>query len=432
MVAWALKEANKAGIELDAHVLDLSGNYLSNEFNRTGTDTVGRAAVLHALAVLDKASFEQVNSLNRGRQSLNDFALAYLALTFGELNRANLAGEVLDILATRAKSEVVAPGSQPRTYWEGRDGGPWLQGRVDATALVALAFARNRPSSAPFEPAVAWLLGHRAGLGWSSPKAKGAAVAAIAASKGKAGASTDRYRLVVAVNGTEVERLEILGSTTSQTIAVPRKALKASGPNAIRFLIEGRGTYGYAATLTGFARDFSPEQKRDGKPVVVADRSYLPAAPELDGKTLPTGFNSVINPTTFVNKVSEVTRGGRIKVELDLFRESRPGVPQWEREFLIVEETLPAGTTLVEGSVTTTASSYTVGDGVITFAFAPEVYGSQIKYELAGYLPGEYRALPTKLRNAYDPNQVHLGPVGTLKVLGPRRGGDRPLPSHAR
>jgi len=415
-VAWSLREASKAGVNVDSVIIDRVGGYLANEFNRTGNDLGGRATVLHALAVLGLANFEQANTLNRGRQNLGDVPLAYLAMTFGLLDRPSLAGEALDLLAARAKSEAVGPGEKPQTYWDGKNGGPWNRGRADTTALAALAFARVRPRSPELEPAVAWLLAHRSGLGWTPHKAKGPAVAAIAASKGKAGEADDRYRLVVTVNDSEVARLDVQGPTESRVIAVDRKILKVGAPNAIRFKLEGRGTFGYAATLTGFARDFAHEQKPDGKPFAITKRDYLPGAPELDGKALPTGFSKVVNPTTFVNKATEVGRGGRVQVEIDFAETYRPG-PIWERDFLIVEETLPSGATLVEGSVRTNAGSYTSGDGTLTFAFGPDNGPPQIRYEVAGYLPGQYRALPTKIRNAYEPGVVHLGPVGSLKVL---------------
>ena len=84
---------------------------------------------------------------------------------------------------------------------------------------------------------------------------------------------------------------------------------------------------------------------------------------------------------------------------------------------MVVEETLPAGTTLIEGSVQTNAASYVLADNVLTFYFAPETLPSQIRYDISGYLPGRYRALPTKIRGAYDPGVTHMGPAGDLQVL---------------
>ena len=40
-------------------------------------------------------------------------------------------------------------------------------------------------------------------------------------------------------------------------------------------------------------------------------RVYLPAAPELDGKTLPVGFGVAVNATEFENLASQVALGGK-------------------------------------------------------------------------------------------------------------------------
>jgi len=218
----------------------------------------------------------------------------------------------------------------------------------------------------------------------------------------KAGAAEDRYRLVVTVNDAEVYRADVVGSPEGKTVLVPRKSLKVGDANRVRFHIEGRGTYGYSVAMTGFARDFAPEQKRDGKRFRIQERSYLPADPELDGKALPTGFSVAINPSTFTNKVTQVAQGGRAKVRIVPAVDGPLTPDSRDREFLVVEETLPAGSTLIEGSVQTSASSYNLADGVLTFYFSPESGFGPISYEISGYLPGRYRALPTKIRRAYD------------------------------
>jgi alpha-2-macroglobulin len=418
-VTFALASARSVGLLADPSVADRSTNYLTREFIRAGNDYEARAALLHALAAFDKASFEQANSLNRIRQNLPDVALAYLALTLAKLDRLSLAGEVLDVLGPRAKTESAGVGKKPRKYWEGKEQGPFHRGAVETTALAALAFAKARPQSPDLDAACEWLLAHRLGNGWNPEKAKGAAVAALTSFYGKAGLAEDRYRLVVTVNDAEVYRAEVIGSPEGKAVLVPRKAIKLGDANRVRFQIEGRGTFGYAVSLTGFARDFTPEQKQDGKRFTIQNRSYLPADPELDGKALPTGFSVAINPTTFTNKITQVAQGGRAKVRIFPSLRTFSGQPAWEREFLVVEETLPAGSTLIEGSVQTSAGSFTLADNVLTFYFSPENGVGMIQYEVSGYLPGRYRALPTRIYAAYDPGQVHLGQPGDLQVLTP-------------
>ena len=417
--AIALQGARGVGLLADPSVVDRAVPYLTAEFARAGNDQEARAALLHALAALGKTNFEQANTLFRLRNGLPDAALAHLALALARLDRVGLAGEVLDVLAPRAKVEAVGIGQKPRKYWEGVNQGPYHRGSVETTALVAMAYARVRPQAEEFAAATGWLLAHRLGDGWNPPKARGPAVAALAAFYGKAGAADDRYRLVVRVNDAEVYRADVVGQGEGKTLIVPRKVLKVGDANRVRFHIEGRGTYGYSVALTGFARDFAPEQKREGKRFRIQDRSYLPADPELDGKPLPTGFTVAINPTTFLNKVTQVAQGGKAKVRITPGFDAQAYQGGEGRTFLVVEETLPAGTTLIEGSVKTSATSFTSGDGVLTFYFGPESGLGSIEYEVSGYLPGRYRALPTKIRAAYDPGSVHLGEAGELTVLSP-------------
>jgi hypothetical protein len=105
-------------------------------------------------------------------------------------------------------------------------------------------------------------------------------------------------------------------------------------------------------------------------------------------------------------------------VAINAGRSQRTGQPAWEQDFLILEEHLPEGTTLIEGSVQTSASTYTLADGLLTFYFPPDQYPNA-RYEVFGYLPGQYRSLPPRLRSAYDPGRMHLGPEESLRVLEP-------------
>ena len=419
-VVWALASAEPLGLLSDPKALEKATNYLTQEYVRVGAgDHETRAMLLHALSTRGKASFETANSLNRVRQGLPDAALAYLALTFVNLDRAPLAGEILDILGPRGKSEAGAPGDRPRKFWGGAGPSPWSRSQAETTSLVALAYAQARPQSNDLAAAVDWLLAHRQGFGWQPHKAKGPALAALAAYYGRAQGAEDRYDLVVLVNDTEVYRQRIVGATEGKAVLVPRKALKSGDRNRVRFEIEGRGTYGYSVTLTGFTRDLKPDQNFANRSAVINHRVYLPAEPELDGKTLPTGFGVTVNPTTFQNHVSQVAVGGRARVEIVASLVQPGNRPEWERDFYVIEEHLPAGATLIEGSVQTTASSHTIADGVLTFFFSPEQWPGAIHYDVHGYLPGHYRVLPASIRSAYDPSRSHLGTAGDLQVLSP-------------
>ncbi|MFO0952538.1 MAG: hypothetical protein U0835_15600, partial [Isosphaeraceae bacterium] len=419
-VVWALASAEPLGLLSDPKTLDRACAYLTQEYARLGAgDHETRAAILHALSTRGKASFETANSLNRLRQGLSDPALAYLALTFANLDRKPLAGEILDLLGPRGKVETAAPGGKTRRWWGGSGVSPWNRSAAETTALVALAYAQARPQAPELEGAVEWLLAHRIGFGWQPHKAKGPALAALCGYYGRAQAADDRYDLTVMVNDTEVYKTRVIGTNEGKAVLVPRDALKPGDRNRVRFEIEGRGTFGYSVTLTGFTRDFGPDQNRANRTAVLDRRVVTPAAPELDGKVLPVGFGVAVNAQGFENLATQVGLGGRARVRIDSYRVRPSGQPEWEQDFLIVEEHLPAGTTMIDGSVQSSASSYTLVDNVLTFYFAPNQWPSPIHYDVYGYLPGKYRALPASIRSAYEPGRSHLGPEGALRVLSP-------------
>jgi TolA-binding protein len=416
---WALAEAEKLGLVPDPAALERGTNYLTMVFPQVDAGNQdARAFVLHALSVRGKASFEWANALNRERQGLSDAALAYLALTFGNLNRASLGAEVLDVLGPRAKSETPRPGDRPLVYWDGRGRNPHVATATEATALAALAYARVRPNDEKLEAAIRWLDAHRTGLGWQPHKAKGPALAALASYHGRARAAEDRYRLVVTVNDQEVHRIDVQGAAEGAVITVPIEKIKAGGPNRVHFDLEGRGTYGYAVTLTGFTRDFGPDQVADQKPFGIHRRAYWAPEPTLDGRPLPVGFGVAINPQTYENVSTQIAPGTRIGISVEAWRNQPAGQPAWERDEVVLEEYLPAGTSLVEGSVVSQASRYEVRDGVLRLYFAPDQWPG-VRYEVFGRLTGQYRALPPAIRSLSEPTRLHLGQPGDLAVLAP-------------
>ncbi len=416
-VFWALASAERLGLLSDPRVLDQGVSHLNQEFARlSASDWDTRAAMLHALSTRRSASFEAANSLNRGRNDLSDSALAYLALTFANLDRPTMAAELIGILGPRAKSEPTAPGRSARLYWDRAGRPPFARSVPEITALVTLAYARVKPDAQELDRAVDWLTAHRVGDGWLPQKAKGPALAALASYYERARGAEDRYRLTVTVNEAQVAGLDVQGPTEGKVIAVPRAAIKVGQPNRIRFAMEGRGRFGYAAILSGFTREFGPDQARANRVAWVERRAYYPAAPELDGKTLPVGFSAAIDPTHFENLASQVGLGGRARVSVTVYRNVPWNTPEWERDFLVVQEHLPAGTTMIEGSVNTQASSFELADGVLTLYFPPGVNPGVTTYDVFGYIPGQYRALPASVRSAYEPGRFHLGLPADFRV----------------
>ncbi len=279
-VLWALASAERLGLLSDAKVLDQAVAHVNQEYARlSASDSDTRAAMLHALSTRRAASFEAANSLNRVRNDLSDSALAYLALTFANLDRPTIAGELIGILGPRAKTEATAPGRPSRLYWDHAGRQPFARSAAEVTALVTLAYARVRPDAAELDRAIDWLTAHRVGEGWVPQKAKGPALAALASYYGRARGAEDRYRLTVTVNDVQVARIDVQGPTKGKAIAVPRAAVRVGQPNRIRFVVEGRGQFGYSAVLSGFTREFGPDQDRSESPRPDRPSGVLPGCP---------------------------------------------------------------------------------------------------------------------------------------------------------
>lgn len=414
---WAIASAEDLGLLPDPAVCEKATAWLQAAMAGTNArDRDARAAILHALSLRKRAGFEAANSLNRERAGLSNAALAHLALTFANLGRPELAAEALAILGPKAKAEAPAPGLTPRLYWEGSGQSAGVRSTAETTALAALAFARIRPGSDEAARGVAWLEAHRTGLGWNPPKARGPAVAALAAFHGKAAGGGDRYRLAITVNDRKVSEVEVAGAADALEIAVPADAVKANDANRIGFAIEGRGSFHYAVELTGFSRDFAPDQDRDRRPAIIDRRVYWPADPELDGKKLPVGFSAAVNPSTFENFATGTYLGRRARVGLTVWRNIPSETPEWDRDFLVVEEPLPAGTTLIEDSVVSSAASYTYAEGVLTFYYPPDRNPGGIQYDVYGGIPGKFRTLPASVRSVDEPGQFHVGEPGAFDV----------------
>ena len=128
-VLWALRGAWGQAAMTDPKTVDKAVAHLQGEFAKLdAADQETRAALLHALGAWGKATFEQANALNRDRQNLPDAALAYLALTFADLDRGALAGE--------GPRRPRAPG-QDGSRWPRQEGSPLL-GRGEPEALAPI------------------------------------------------------------------------------------------------------------------------------------------------------------------------------------------------------------------------------------------------------------------------------------------------------
>jgi len=431
-IVWALSLAKKAGYHVPEDTYTKSLSYLHNQAAATpNSDYESKAILLHALSAAGQGDFALANRLYRERPALSNAALVHLALAFAEMDRDPTAKELLDLLAERDLDDAASR----RVAEQGCL--PWSHSPTELRALCALGLQEVAPNATQVKELIDWLLAHRTGHRFSPDKATGPAAMALcrwfagrsglALTPGGGGVEGGlsgqalTYKLAIFVNDVQAAVLDIDETTGTQTIDVPASLLQ-EGKQRINFQITGRGRYTYQCILGGFVQ---AEKLKSTTTDWEIRRTYEPAPLEVDGREIPRGFGVLTGSySTFKNPLTQLPVGRRGLVELYVRREVSSNTPEQHLEYLVVTEPIPSGTTVIEKSVTGPFERFEVSPGAITFYIGSRRSIGTIRYELYGYLPGQYRAGPTVVRNAHRPEQLVVSEPKSLVVLPPGVQGD--------
>jgi hypothetical protein len=407
---WALALARKAAYKVADDAFDKAVGYLTSQIAATDAgDLESKAILLHALTVAGHEDFTLANRLYRSRPVLSTAALAHTALTFAAMNRNDTAKELADVLMTKNLD-------QPAIRRSAADGLlPLSSSPAELRALCALVLVAVDPTADRTREMVDWLMAHRTGHRWTPEKATGPATLALAKWFAGSRFEGEKYQLTLLVNGKEAATLQIDSSMLTQTVDVPRELI-GEGKQRIEFRLAGRGRYTYQCILGGFV----PAEKLKSTANLWECRRYHEPAPlERDGKPVPRGFDVLTGSYShFRNPLTQLPVAGRGNVELNIWRNNISGnTPDEQLEYLVVTEPIPCGATVVPDSVQGPFERYEISPGEITFYVGSRRGIGSIRYDLLGYLPGEYRSGPTVIRNAYRPDQLVVGEAKALTVL---------------
>jgi uncharacterized protein YfaS (alpha-2-macroglobulin family)/TolA-binding protein len=375
---WALSESKKQGIKINPQTMEKATAFLKSAFTLVDqNDDDSKSVILHALSTVGEADFAYANRLYRNRNDMNTPALAYTALTFVNLSRNEIGGEMLDVLVSKNIDSL----------------------DLETVALGLLATESIRPNAPTVKQYVDYLLSKRVYHGYSPYRAKGPVVSALATYYGTTQFAKSDYRLSIVVNGDKIKDIEVRSEQPSIIIPVPTKSIK-EGQNKIEFRLEGNGSYAYTATLSGFSPDIKDPKSWD-RPYVES-RKYYHAPLEYKGKQV--AYSST--------EITQLPDGARTNVSVII----KDAVTN---RYIIVNEYIPSGTILVNNSITGSYQYYEVGDGMITFYYMPGRDVRDFNYQLVSYAPGTYKMLPTVIRDAMKLGEMRIGEVDTLEVLAP-------------
>lgn len=401
---WALARAKSLGFTIENRTMELGQKYLLEAFRKVdANDNDAKAAILHALSLVGQADFANINRLHRERNTLSNPALAYAALSLVNQKRPDIAGELLDVLAQRVQR---TGDDRKLVYWTGSDKQLLLADNTQATALVTLAFARIRPQSDLLAPAVNWLTDQRGCFDWTPASARGPVLAALGEFYRSAQPVDAQYKLDVLVNGKPVTTVNVKGAAKPQLIAVPAE-LVADGKNIVELRKSGPGRFTWAATLRRFSSDLTDPKSFN---LSVNHRVYRHDELTYNGRSIGTASSS---------PVKHIEIGQRVQVWLNIYNSDYDS-------YWMITEPIPAGMTLVRDSIRSNAVRVDIADDRVTFFYPPHTNIHDIRYQLIGYATGDYRILPTVIRDALRPDRMRVAKPGQLTVLKPGETSDDP------
>jgi len=396
---WALQLAKKAGIAMDDTVLPRAEASLVRTLQSLPSDdNEAKAVVLHALAIGGKAEFSAVNRIYRARAELNETALAHMAATLVHVGRQEFAREVLALLEKKAKR------AGGRCHWDPNSKRHFFANPREVAAISLWIYAQLSPDSPVAAETAAYLLDRRPS---GSAKSLGTVVNGLAAYYAKKAAAGDDYEVAIVVNGKELHRAKSADLKNSEVFAVPVDKINA-GKNDVRIVVKGRGEVRYSATLSGFSPDIV-DPKSWSYPHVVK-RSYFHDRLSYQNVPLDAASSS---------PAQKLEIGQRVRVSVTV----KNGYPS--QNYLVWEEPIPAGMMLVSGSVKGSFGRLEVSNSKIRMVYQSGTL-EPLTYELVAREPGEFRALPSVIHDAFDRGRMRVGQAATLTILPPGEESDDP------
>jgi outer membrane protein assembly factor BamD (BamD/ComL family) len=225
----------------------------------------------------------------------------------------------------------------------------------------------------------------------------------------------EKYKLTIFVNDVQAKELDIDDGSQTQVIDIPAELLKGE-KQRVRFEINGRGRFAYQCVLGGFVPSNKLKSTTKDWEVV---RYYEPAPIELDGRIVPRGFDVLKGSyQSFRNSLSQLPVARRARVELQVKRHQSLANTSSERlPYLIVTEPVPVGTAIIEDTIKGDFERFDIRPGSITFYIGTRGRTQSIRYEVHGYLQGQYSVTPTIVRDSYRPDQMAVSQSKEVTVL---------------
>jgi uncharacterized protein YfaS (alpha-2-macroglobulin family) len=327
-------------------------------------------------------------------------ALLYLAHVYAKLGQ--VFSEARNIALQRLRNMARVSGDT--AHWEHH----WYD--TDLTSRIAQGLAELAPNDALLPKAIQWLMLQRRGDRWFSTADTARVVLALCEYMKAAKETAPNYGLRVHVNGKLLRTLTVTPETMlgpQMEIDIPFSGLHV-GSNEVRLEVIGNGNCYYSALVRQVVNTGTIGQSL-GSNLRVERHYYSLNSERLDDGTMR------LMPGREVERVSA---GDLIRCVVTIASDSA-------REFMMIEEPIPAGCEVVEREDVGYDEEWDywwtaldIRDNRIVF-FARNLDGGvhEIAYTLRAEALGTMRALPSTVVNMYDPRQRATGGESILEVV---------------
>ncbi len=424
----ALSEARSAGMFIDENAISKAQAYTIK--------SLATPSVTSSVSLMERTAFQyfaltasgkpQANAaaLYDYREKLSPWARALLALTL----QAQKAGdERVKNLVSDLESKAVR--SATGAFWDPAEiDGERLTTPNFSTAVVVMALAQLDPAATVLVDAVRYLVAHRQACGcWTSSYEAAWVLAALGDVLKGTGDLAANFDFSAALNGTTLAAGKAGGAASLNTTqaVVPLSMLKADSPNALMLKHEtGSGRLYYRAFLQVNRPVESAPPLQAG--VSVTRRYYVAGQDCRKAECKPISSIKLSESKTVLVRLT-------VTVPRAMY-------------YLALEDTIPAGTEIVNTSLKTTqrtdASGKTgmpainaanpFGEGWNWWVFgAPQIYDQRI-FWMGSYVPagtyevtyrltplqvGEYRAIPARVYQNYFPEVQGTSAGAVFTVL---------------
>nr|PZN28832.1 MAG: hypothetical protein DIU78_01695 [Pseudomonadota bacterium] len=388
---WVLHAARDAGFEVPKRALESGREYLRRLLAAPPSKPVDRAVAALALDVLALAGEPDLGYTNRLLDEQGELPLFARALALSALANGKGDPKTIAELVTRIESSIRVGSTSASVVDDVGDAYAVLMDSEARTqALVLRALAIVRPNH-PLLPALArGLLAARRGGTWRTTQESAFALIALAGYRAAAEPEGARFDARVLLGDAELGRARFTGSEPGRTITVAMDRLQRHADALLRFEREGRGTLFYEARLR-YARTELPRAPLDAGYFIEKTRQAI--EPEALARPLP----------ALLADGARAFQAGALVVTDVVVVSAAP------RDYVVIDDPLPAGFEAIQSAFVTTASrsewarpeepacpecerdAIAEGRALRTTAFRREIRDDRVAFVVEHLPPGVHR-----------------------------------------